>query len=219
MAAQTPLPFPYLHALNNRLSAHEIKLRYTPQLYPPIFVYDLLMLPGTLSAVLNKPSSSTLAARMTPATLPGYRARVVAASGLPAAVRVRDSNDGAGDGDGGDDGGEEVVEGMLLFGHGARNRRMLREREMVDVVLAGGERVEVKAHVFVWAAGEEGLLGWDGRGWAVGRFLLGWYTEWEGGVVGEEEDWEEFGHGEGEGKGKTRMAKGKELGEREEASS
>ncbi|QIW94942.1 hypothetical protein AMS68_000460 [Peltaster fructicola] len=79
----------------------------------PIFIHDVLMLPGTLAHIAGKDSEADIIDRMTPAVLQGYRALVRPKSEAPAIVKSDNPTDS--------------VHGMVIFGQGKKARLPIQE--------------------------------------------------------------------------------------------
>ena len=106
--------FSYQRAMRNRVNGEKLKHggKYDTSRFAPIFIYDVLQLPGSLANVLGMSSSVDLIRRMTPGIVRGCVLRaddqehpVLHFTGLV----------------------EHCVTGMLLFARGARSRDKLAE--------------------------------------------------------------------------------------------
>lgn len=136
--------------------------------YPPIFIYDILQFPGSLSSLLSCSSPLDLIHRMTPGTLKLWLVHADV-DGQP---RLRFTGRE-----------EDVVRGMMVFGRGKRNRRVLGghygcEAKVVRVSMRflGGEEGGIEA--LVWQrrernGGDEGEGDGEGEGEACVNGSLG----------------------------------------------
>ncbi|KAK5119121.1 hypothetical protein LTR62_000332 [Meristemomyces frigidus] len=198
------VPFAYEQALLNRIQ--DVKLQpdgeYDTTTYPPTFIHDCLMLPGSLTQLLGKLDTPETVSRMTPALLPGLHAHVHTDTRLPCLLPSQKRTD--------------CVQGMLVFGLGKVSRRLIHQhyrstckRVKVEVeldvavpVLPGerdftGERWRVVrrkvwADVWLWANDLDFVFkGVVPGGWRIEDYLTGGSGR-EGGMdVRSPEEWED----------------------------
>ncbi|KAF2863194.1 hypothetical protein K470DRAFT_255314 [Piedraia hortae CBS 480.64] len=160
------------------------------ELYKPLFIHDVLMQPGSLSALLGRLSSVEILTRMTPANLRGYTALVHPTTHLPCIVPSSDP--------------AETVKGVVLFGAGRISRDKIHQHYThygvhdatylpveVDVDFSEeGEtgaivwhpgRKEIEAVVWTWGASAEPLLGSayesERAKWTLENYLGGKFDE------------------------------------------
>ncbi|GAB7345605.1 hypothetical protein MBLNU457_3904t1 [Dothideomycetes sp. NU457] len=134
--------FGYQLACHNRFNEGQLSDTYDLKIWPAIFVYDILQLPGTLANVLGYSSSVDVTRVMTPAKYT-HESRSKAVNELQ-----------IGDGD---------VQGMVVLGRGRDNRRAIADyygdefkRQTIDVEISleNGHRVSIEAYAWIPIDGE-----------------------------------------------------------------
>lgn len=179
------LPRSFLLAVSNRFTAadlanfkEEAELNFTQSL--PYFFSGSFMFPSALRCAVNGLSLASIARRMTPATLHGYRRAKVRHQPWPAMEEKE---------------GREV-KGVLLFGMLEEQRRRIHRFEggMFDLRRAKvqfdgkeGEIFEIDAGVYVWNQARSELCGEEeGETWRVEDLMA---SVWFGRVIrGAEEE-------------------------------
>lgn len=121
MNLQIPMPllsdglvtFAYKRALLNRIKEHKLREggRYDPSRYTPIFLHDMLMLPGSLASLIGKNSPSDILPRLTPALLPRHHTHIHPATLRPCLLPSSDP--------------QAYIQGFVLFGQGKRARDII----------------------------------------------------------------------------------------------
>lgn len=129
--------FGYQLACHNRFSEGQLSDTYDLRIWPAIFVYDILQLPGTLANVLGHTSSVDVTRVMTPAKYTqDSRSKAVNGSQI-------------GDGD---------IQGMVVLDRGRDNRKAIAEyygdqfrRQTIEVqiVLENCQRVTIDAYAWI----------------------------------------------------------------------
>lgn len=137
--------FGYQLASHNRFSEGQLSDRYDLKIWPAIFVYDILQLPGTLANVLGHSSSIDVTRAMTPAKYTQEsRSKAMNESKI----------------------GDGVVQGMVVLGRGKDNRKAIadyygdefkRQTVKVEISLEDGRRVSIEA--YAWIPIDGGLAG------------------------------------------------------------
>ncbi|KAK5149305.1 hypothetical protein LTR04_007221 [Oleoguttula sp. CCFEE 6159] len=162
-----PLPVLYELALRRRMLRSEFE-QLSLFKWPPIFVCGLLMLPGTLSSLLDKKNNADVLCWMTPAILPGHHRYVIRESNLPAILPA--------------DGKRDYVDGMIIFGQGVRDLAAIEEHEgakcrkewvIAVVMLEDGSLEDFMTWAFVWSGEKSELFGREEKTWSMGGFLAG----------------------------------------------
>nr|OQO27693.1 hypothetical protein B0A51_04459 [Rachicladosporium sp. CCFEE 5018] len=184
VSSPEPVPHSLQSALANRFPAHRFEAGgdLDPNEMPPIFLHDVLMLPGSLANIIGKASPQDIIHQLTPARVNGLRTFVQPKTTLPILSPYIIPGQSA--------------HGLLFFGSGRRSRKRIERHYQpsaqrveveatYEVVVAGRDegqetRLEqrtVMASVYVWscslfhfAAEPDGS-----RGWTLEDFLAGTY--------------------------------------------
>nr|OQO21015.1 hypothetical protein B0A51_12879 [Rachicladosporium sp. CCFEE 5018] len=184
VSSPEPAPHSLQSAIANRFSAHRFEAGgdLDPNEMPPIFLHDVLMLPGSLANIIGKASPQDIIHQLTPARVDGLRTFVQPETTLPILSPYIIPGQSA--------------HGLLFFGSGRRSRKRIERHYQpsaqrveveatYEVVVAGRDegqepRLEqrtVMASVYVWscslfhfAAEPDGS-----RGWTLEDFLAGTY--------------------------------------------
>jgi len=129
--------FGYQLASHNRFSEGQLSDSYDLKIWPAIFVYDILQLPGTLAMVLGHTSSVDVTRVMTPAKYTEEnRSKAMDNSQIV-------------DGD---------IQGMVVLGRGRDNRKAIadyygdefkRQTIEVEIDLENGRRLTIEAYAWV----------------------------------------------------------------------
>ncbi|CAK4034021.1 Hypothetical predicted protein [Lecanosticta acicola] len=136
----------YQQALANRIHQRLItdKGKYNTNEYPPVIVHDIMMLPGSLAALIGKDSPIQLIPRMTPALLCDIKAHVIPDTLQPCLSR-RPASQGA------------YTHGMLVFGLSKETRKLIHQHYRPH---AKRKSIPVEAEVKVLTPDEDGQTSW-----------------------------------------------------------
>ncbi|KAK6427126.1 hypothetical protein LTR95_016039 [Oleoguttula sp. CCFEE 5521] len=188
ISSPEPVPHSYQRALSNRFP--EDRFRPDGDLQPhvllPIFIHDVLMLPGSLANVMGKASAEDILHRLTPAQLGGARLHLRAETKQPVLLPSTNPDDS--------------VHGLLLFGCGRRSRKRIDRhyqahshkviaRPMCETITTRSAarsdcrqekrliQSTIMAEIYLWS-NDSVLLEPEpegSRGWTLNDFLTGTY--------------------------------------------
>ncbi|CZT23477.1 uncharacterized protein RCC_09191 [Ramularia collo-cygni] len=117
--------FAYQRALLNRIKARDLQQggKYDLNKYTPVFLHDILMLPGSLANLIGKGSPEDILNRMTPALLHNHHIHhtpSLSKSHLPSLLPSSPAAP------------SPPIQGMLLFGQGKHARQLIHTHYRAD---------------------------------------------------------------------------------------